>query len=238
METAPPSVRWRIYYKDGTTVHSGQSSWSSAPSSNLVAVAWKAPKQPVRVELGTPYYFFDGHPWRCWDPTLYLRKLGTVKFGRWASDERFLEAWRNCLSVSSGKVIDGDHASIVGGLVCSTRPAEATDAEWQFGIFYDDSQLITGQDRKLWAQMPSDGVLCAYYWRKINDVIVSFAMRRFTYYYWKDDAMMNTDDLSEVLVQHPDFKSGLPSFSGSDYLAQASAIAEALRDQLEDVPSS
>lgn len=236
METAPPRLRWRIYYRDGRTIHSGQSSWELAPPRDLVAVAWRLNNDPPKVELGTPYYFLDGHPWRCWDATLYLRKMGVVKFGRWTSDERFAQAWHQCLEASSRKPVAKDHGSVAGGMVCSTRPAEDDDPPFQFGLFYDDGQYIKGTHPDLWQQAPSDGVLCAYYWRRINDVIVSFAMRRYTFYMWTAGDLNNTDNLEQVLGEYPLFKFGTPAFTGVDYLSQAEAIAEALKDTLNDVP--
>ena len=82
---------------------------------------------------------------------------------------------------------------------------------------------------------PTDGILCAVYWRVYSGLVSSYAVRRYTHYLWHDGELQNTDDLDTVLSYFPQLKHGQPSFEGSSYLHQGEAIAAAFRDILEDV---
>jgi hypothetical protein len=228
-------LRWRIYTRLNTTIHSGQSTWEQAVATDIVAIVWQFNDGPVRVELGTPYYLHAGD-WiaRIWDPTLYLRQFG-VKFGRWAKNEEFDEAWRHCLEVVGAKPVPTDHASLAGSTVCATRE-QTTEPVFGWGIWYDNHQRLLGTDLTTWNQAPTDGVLAVCYHHVLNSVVLAFGLRRYTFFYWRYGELLNTDDLDEVLKDFPQFKRGCPSFMGKSYLDQGLAIAAALSDTLEDVP--
>ena len=231
-------LRWRLYYQDATVLGSHQSGWNDARRDGVVAVVWQADDQPVQVELGTPYYLHC-HDWiaRCWDPTLYLRK-GPVKFGRWARAEVFRGAWLACVrhAAKDASEISADHQALEGSVVAATREHRAGEPLHEWRIFYDDGSLVVGRTADDWRAAPSDGVLAVTYHHVLNDVRVSFAVRRFTYYFWKGSELINTDDLRTVVEQYPEYKFGQPGFTGASYLDQGRAIAAALQDTLEDIP--
>lgn len=234
----PKRLRWRIHYVNGQTVSSREATWQDAPSDQLVAVVWTRGDEPRRVELGTPYYINMG-TWinRVWDATLYLRKLGTVKFGRWADPDVFHGAWQEALKqvVSDPKTMS-DEGAAKGGIVAGTTVAKPGAHPLTWVLYYDDMSMVVGHDLASWHQAPSDGVMAGVYAHTLSGVTLSVAMRRHTLYFWEGGELVNTDDFDRVIAAHPQFKRGCPSFTGGDYLGQGEAIAAAIADTLEDVP--
>lgn len=228
-------LKWRLYYRDGQTVSCADSTWEAAPRTDIVAVVWKYDNGPAQTDLGTPYYLNAGD-WiaRCWDPTLYLRGMN-VKFGRWARNALFQQAWQQCVAYVSGKEIAPDDPSLQGSTVCMTRAAVQGDEPFSWRLWYDNGKILTGSDMDAWEVAHTDGVLAASYRIMMNGVVVSFGKRRFTYFYWRGAELINTDDLHEVVRDYPAFKFGEPHFTGKSYQIQAEAIAAALADKLEDL---
>jgi hypothetical protein len=233
------SLRWRIHYLDGSTVSSCAMTWVQAPSTGIVAVVHQCGDSPVRVELGTPYYLQEeNYVIRVWDPTLYLRRMGTVKFGRWARTDIFNGAWDEALRcVTTDPKMLTDEGARKGGVVAGTRAAQEGEPRLSWGLWYDDLTVVQGNadDAHAWVRAPSDGVMAAVYRHVSSGIAMSVALRRYTFYFWEHGELINTDDLDRVLAAHPQFKKGCPSFTGGDYLGQARTIKAALEDTLEDV---
>lgn len=230
-------LHWRIYYNDGRTVNSKQTTWNLAHSKNIVAVVWKFGEGPVQVEVGTPYYLNMGD-WICrvWDPGLYLRNLG-VKFGRWTTNAQFQKAWRECLEAVTGAPVATDAPSLHGGCVCATHAASENEEQVPFYwiMYYDNGEVHCGSDLKSWQSAPTDGVLAVYHHHIVNKVRVAFGTRRFTHYYWKGPDLINHDFVEECLPDFPQFKYGCPAFTAKSYTEQARAIADAMNDKLDDL---
>jgi len=229
------TLHWRIYYRDGTMIDSRHSTWEAAPRTDLVAVVHAINEEAPSVELGTPYYWHHGD-WigRVQDVTLYLRQLGTVKFGRWASHRLFDAAWRRALTAINKKDATIDDASLQSGVVCCTQRVDNREVGVTWALYYDTGDLI---DSSMcgWDQAPSDGILVATYGVVYTGIKLLVAMRRHTFYYWRGHELVNTDDLDALLLDVPQCKIGCPSFTGNSYRHQAEAIAAACRDQLEDL---
>lgn len=228
-------LKWRIYYRTGETTQSGHATWAQAIREGIVAVAWQHGRQPVQVELGTPYYLhLDDWIARVWDPTLYLRKMG-VKFGRWARQDLFQAAWAAAISEINGQEVVPDEVAIKSGVVSHARPAKKTDPRFQWALWYDNGQKVSGESFEAWDAAPTDGVLAASYYHVLNEIIFAVALRRYTFFTWRGSELINSDDLAAVVREFPAFKVGCPSFEGKSYLHQAEAIADALNDDLHDV---
>lgn len=234
-QSKPPTLKWRIHYRDGQTANSNTHSWAQAPSKHIVGVAWRYGDGPVSHELGTPYYANMGD-WICrvWDPSLYLRKLG-VKMGRWTTNQQFADAWDCCITKVTGK--PGPAPDLAdGGLVCSSRPALPGEHPFEWLVYYDDGQSVSGNTIEAWNRAPCDGVLAVYFHYTLNGVLLAFGRRRLTYYYWKDTGELeNLDFIDQVLPDFPQFKYGETTFSAKSYTEQAQAIKAALEDTLEDL---
>lgn len=228
-------LKWRIYYRDGTTSTSAQSAWEQARAHDLVAVVWKYGEGPVSVELGTPYYMHCGD-WiaRVWDCTLYLRKEG-VKFGRWARFDIFQQAWRLALTEMYGKEVGLEHPSMLSSMCGNLKPSTAATPKFSWHVWYDNGKMYSGQSLSEWNLLPSDGILAACYSHVLSEMVTSCALRRYTLYYWRDGELVNTDHLDDVLKDFPMFKTGCPEFTGQSYLVQGQAIADAMKDTLEDL---
>ena len=232
------SLRWRIWYRTGESVDSGQMTWAEARRTDIVAVVWQRNGGPIEVELGTPYYLHFGD-WiaRVWDATLYLRPAG-VKIGRWCRTDLFEEAWRRALQEMDDRTpITLQHPSMKSSIVSHSRNGMPTDKEFSWSIWYDNGQQVTGFSMEDWEAAPADGLLAVCYHHLMNGVRVSIAIRRYSYYYWRTDGkLVNTYDLEELLKDFPQFKVGCPTFTGNSYLHQAIAISDALKDDLQGVP--
>jgi nuclear transport factor 2 (NTF2) superfamily protein len=229
------SLRWRIYYRDRTTINSSQSTWEQAADHNIVAVVWAYNDGPISVEVGTPYYMSCGD-WiaRVWDCTLYLRKHG-VKFGRWARFDVFQQAWRCAIIHMFGSDAGISTKTMLSSITGHMDAAKATDKKSEWVAWYDDGKVYSGQSYEDWCLLPTDGILSVCYSYVLNDIRIAIAQRRYTYYYWKHGELINTDHLDTLLKDFPMFKTGCPAFTGNSYLAQAHAIADAMADTLEDV---
>lgn len=230
-------LHWRLYYADGRMLGSHQATWEEAPRTNIVAVVQAINDEPPEVQLGTPYYWHLGD-WiaRIWEPGLYLRQTGKVKFGRWTSHEIFQGAWKHALQTISGqgKDMSEDPTIMQSGSTCRSSSAQPNESGFGWCAWYDDKKLYTSELAK-WEDLPSDGLLCVVYGRVLSHIKTEYAIRRYTYYFWNDLELVNTDDLDEVLERFPACKWGQPSFAGKSYLNQGEAIAAAFRDTLEDV---
>lgn len=227
-------LHWRIYYSNGLMVNSADTTWEQAPHEHIVAVVQAINDDPASCELGTPYYWHFGD-WigRVWDPTLYLRQTGLVKFGRWASHGKFEAAWREALRAidPDGEITD---SMLESGVVCARKTVGASESGVSWAAWYDDHKLFKSESAK-WEELPSDGVLAFTYSIVYSGIKVSFAMRRYTYWYWREHELHNTDDLNEVLAGFPQCKWGATGFEGKSYRHQAEAIAAAIKDDLADV---
>jgi hypothetical protein len=231
-------LHWRIYYIDGRMVSSRESTWADAPSEKVVAVVHALNDEPAGCEFGTPYYWHH-QDWiaRAWDVTLYLRQTGLVKFGRWASYALFHAAWREALVsiVDPGKEeLVLNERSLQSGAVFTSETVNDRETGNTWKLYYDDKKLLTSENCA-WTQAPSDGVLAATYSCVYSGLKLKAALRRYTYYFWRQHELINTDDLDEVLKHFPQCKYGQPSFAGKSYRHQAEAISQAMKDQLEDV---
>lgn len=232
-------LHWRIYYRDGRTISSKDCPWEQAPSKEIVAVVHALNDEPPDCELGTPYYWHYGD-WvaRVWDPTLYLRQTGLVKFGRWASYAQFNAAWREALY--SIATTTGEREQILNertmqsGAAFTTATVNDAEVGQAWSLYYDDQKLVTSANTP-WEHAPTDGVLCATYSSVYSGLKLKAALRRYTYYLWRGHELINTDDLDEVLKLFPQCKMGQPAFAGKSYRHQAEAIAQAIKDQLEDL---
>lgn len=230
-------LRWRIYYRTAQKIGSHQKTWEEAHKIDAVAVVWQYGDGEIHRELGTPYYVNLGD-WiaRCWDPTLYLRQLNQVKFGRWAKTETFMACWSLALGAVLRKDADPEHAAMAGTVVVNTHVAVAGDHPFQWKAWYDDGMVYTGYSMEDWAKLPTDGVMCVYYHHILNGILVCLAVRRYTYYYWKNGELINTDDIDLCVNEYSQFKKGCPAFTGQSYLDYGLAIQQAMTDTLEDVP--
>lgn len=229
-----PTLHWRIYYVDGRYIGSHECTWEEAPSTNIVAVVHALNDEPATCELGTPYYWHQ-QDWiaRVWDPTLYLRQTGLVKFGRWASYKLFSDAWVAAIQSINGDKPFNDTA-LSSGMVFMSDPARPGESGTSWSLYYDDSTRCESSAHT-WAEAPTDGVLCATYSAVYSGAKFKAAIRRYTYYFWREHELINTDDLDEVLKSFPQCKQGQPSFTGKSYRHQGEALAAALQDQLTDV---
>lgn len=233
----PEQVRlhWRIYYSNGVMVGSHQSSWEAAPREHIVAVVQAINDEPAQVELGTPYYWHFGD-WiaRVWDPTLYLRQTGLVKFGRWAPHGLFADAWEQAVRsiLPVGETITP--LMLESGVLSQRYTVGPSERGIGWAVWYDDKKFYTHETAQ-WEKLPTDGVLAMAYHVVYSGIRLSFAMRRYTYWFWREHELINTDDLADVLAEFPQCKMGAPSFEGKSYRHQAEAIAAALRDDLADV---
>ena len=228
-------LHWRIYYSNGVMVNSNEASWEAAPNRHIVAVVQAINEEPASVELGTPYYWHFGD-WigRVWDPTLYLRQTALVKFGRWASHGKFDAAWRHALlsiEPDGGLITNG---MLESGVVSTRKTVGHKEQGVTWAVWYDDHKLYKS-DSCTWEQLPSDGVLAFAYSVVYSGIKLSFALRRYTYWFWREHELFNTDDLDEVLAHFPQCKYGATGFEGKSYRHQAEAIAAALKDDLQDV---
>lgn len=229
-------LHWRIHYRTGETVSSKDCTWEQARSHDIVAVVHALNDEPAACELGTPYYWHHGD-WiaRVWDPSLYLRQTGQVKFGRWASYAIFDSAWRTALdSIKTGSGTPYDERHLQSGVVFDTETVNDSEVGQSWSLYYDSCAIVTSKNCS-WAEAPSDGIMCATYSNVFSGLKIKAAMRRFTYYFWRGHELVNTDDLNAVLAHFPQCKQGQPSFTGASYRHQGEAIAAALRDQLEDL---
>lgn len=231
-------LHWRLYYRDGRTVSSKESTWEAAPATDVVAVVHALDNEPPDCELGTPYYWHHGD-WiaRVWDPTLYLRQTGQVKFGRWASYALFDSAWRAALMSIARRGHEQealDERSLQSGGVFHSEAVNDRETGTSWSLYYDNGNFITDK-ACAWSEAPSDGILCATYACVYSGMKIKMAMRRYTYYLWRGHELINTDNLDEVLTLFPQCKQGQPSFTGASYRHQGEALAAALRDQLEDL---
>ena len=253
--TGPPTTRerqvralpdvarlyWRLYYVDGTMIGSHQSTWDAAKKDTVVAVVHAINDETPAVEIGTPYYWHHGD-WiaRTWDVTLYLRQTGQVKFGRWASHGLFRTAWIAALESIASESDAAQRQKMVehhleyGIVQVSATVLANTPLKPQFELYYDSGEMRSGGQAD-WASMPSDGILCAVYRVVYGGIMMSFAMRRHTFYYWLNSELVNTDNLEEMVLSFPQCKQGLPSFQGTSYRHMGLAIAAAYADTLEDV---
>lgn len=232
-------LHWRIYYRDGRTVSSRDVPWAQAPSRDIVAVVHAINDEHADCELGTPYYWNYGD-WICrvWDPTLYLRQTGLVKFGRWASHAQFNATWREALysiatTLSEREMILNER-TMQSGVAFTTETVNDSEVGQTWSLYYDDQKLITSAHTP-WVDAPSDGVLAATYSSVYSGLKLRAAMRRYTYYYWRGLELINTDDLDEVLTHFTQCKHGQPTFAGKSYRHQAEALSQAIKDQLEDL---
>lgn len=232
--------KWRLYTYDGTFQSNG-GLWDSCPRTDLLAVVWQRPDMDKpEVELGSPYYVHAGD-WikRVWDPTLYFRKWGTVKFGRWDSPTTFDAAWRAALRsiVPPGIDTAAIEAERQSGHQCvHTSDAELTPPLPAWWVYYDDGKLFNAQHHR-WAEIPTDGVMAACYSRVVDGIRISMAKRRYTYFYWTGEELSNTDDWDHLLAQHPQVKKGRITFDGlKAAMPMAEVYVKALADTLEDVP--
>jgi hypothetical protein len=235
----PPTRERHVTALPTETIGSHEKSWAEARQDNVIAVVHAINDETPAVEIGTPYYWHH-EDWiaRVWDVTLYLRQTGLVKFGRWASHELFRAAW-----VAALRAIAPDHNkdqlltadALQHGLVQCSRTiptGQATAAGWQ--LYYDNGSMVQGSTDQ-WISAPSDGVLCATYFVPYSGIEMRFAMRRYTFYFWRGHELLNTDKLEEVLIHFPQCKIGVPSFQGSSYRHMGLAIAAAYADDLKDV---
>jgi hypothetical protein len=240
-QSAPQYPRWRLYTADGVTTSSAQMRWEQAPAANLVAVVWQHPDMgKPEVELGAPYYYHGG-TWirRVWDHTLYLRQCGRVKFGRWTDAGLFNAAW--CAAVHSilpkeQQMTNEEILSNNGGVVCSTQDALVVTSVPQWWVYYDDRSLYTA-DQYTWAEIPADGVLAVCYRHVHDNLSMTIAKRRYTYFYWHGNELINTDDQDLILSHFPEIKRGRISFDGLVAVRpMADALQVAMADTLEDLP--
>ena len=233
----PPRLRWRLYYRTAQMVGSHQKTWEEARRADVVAIVWQYGTGLVNRELGTPYYcHLDDWIARCWDPTLYLRQQGHVKFGRWAKGETFLACWSQCVAQATRRGVSVTAEALAGTVVNGTQVATADDPLFLWRAWYDDGKVYTGESITDWEQLPTDGVMCMYYHHVLNGIVVSMAVRRYTFYYWRNGELINTDDLDRCVQEYPVFKKGCPAFTGESYLDYGLAIQKAMTDTLEDVP--
>ncbi len=231
-------LHWRIYYRTGEMVSSKETTWEQAHGKEVVAIVHALNDEPAACEFGTPYYWHHGD-WiaRTWDPTLYLRQTGQVKFGRWASYALFNEAWRCALLSIANK---GNEAHILqdgsmqSGIVFNTEVVNGTEVGTTWSLYYDNNSMLTSEKTQ-WEDAPSDGILTATYSCVYSGLKLKAAIRRYTYYVWRGHELINTDNLDEVLGLFPQCKQGQPTFTGASYRHQAEAISQAMKDQLEDV---
>jgi hypothetical protein len=236
---AQRTLHWRIYYTDGYYVSSKDCAWEHAPSEHIVAVVHALNDDPAECQLGTPYYWNHGD-WiaRTWDVSLYLRQTGRVKFGRWASHGLFNDAWRMAVRSLSPHLTEAESCTpktMQGGMVFISEPippGDTSDPMWE--LYYDDNTRANNTVMP-WLEAPTDGVLCATYSIAVGGARMRCATRRYTYYFWKGHELINTDDLDVVLKEFPQCKKGQPSFTGASYRHQGEAIAQALKDDLEDL---
>lgn len=237
MDGKSKGLQWRAHYINGQTISYIERTWENLPSGQIVAIVWRYNDGPVHVEVGTPYYIKLGTViFRVWDPTLYLRKFGTVKFGRWTETDVFNDAWTAAVrSVVANDATLSDNGAMKGGIVAGTRVAVKDAPQSGWAVWYDNLTMVKGSTPEEWAEIPSDGVLAAMHAFTFNGITLGVAMRRYTFYYWNDRELANTDDLNVVIDAHPQFKRGIPEFKGGDYLGQAHAIKAALDDKLEDL---
>lgn len=233
----PRGLRWRIFYRTAQKVGSHQKTWDEARRADAVAIVWQFNDGPINRELGTPYYVhLDDWIARCWDPTLYLRQQNKVKFGRWAKDSIFRQCWTQAIEQVTRKPVGTEHGALSGTAVVDTHVGDVKDQPFKWMAWYDNGQVYTGHSTNDWEELPTDGIMCVYYHHILNGILIAMAIRRYTYYYWKNGELINTDDLDVCVQEFPAFKKGCPEFTGASYLDYGLAIQEAMTDTLEDIP--
>lgn len=237
------TLRWRLYSYTAR-ISSAEKPWEDVTDKDIIAVVWQQPDmEKPSVELGSPYYIHLGD-WiaRCWDPHLYLRKCGTVKYGRWAQRSIFRSAWEAATMslYPKNKLQDFDKIKegyLQGSHVVWTGDAADTDSVFPAWWVYYDNGTMYNADHHRWDEIPSDGIMAACYSTKRDGIIINMAKRRYSFYYWVGDELANTDDLGHVLAQHPMIKYGRTDFSGlKAVMPMAEIYKMALEDTLEDVP--
>lgn len=96
-------LKWRIYYDDGSTFSNLEGRFADAPSDGVLAVVEKDPQVGYVVYHGKDYYFKipdDGTIGMADDLGPFLRRLGVIKFGRWAGRTTWGREWDRIVSES------------------------------------------------------------------------------------------------------------------------------------------
>lgn len=84
-------MNWRIYYDDGTTFSDEDGAFTSAPNDGVLGVVVADDDVGRHLLKDKDYYFIlrDGTIGETDDLGPFLRRLGVVKFGRWAGDKPY-----------------------------------------------------------------------------------------------------------------------------------------------------
>ena len=71
-----PVIGWRLWYSNGLSVDSTQSSWSDAPDNDVQIMEWYHEPAPYKtLTYGNDEYHFPNEP--------------QVKYGKWMDDDAF-----------------------------------------------------------------------------------------------------------------------------------------------------
>ena len=84
-------LKWRIYYEDGSAFSNLDGEFESAPSDGVMGVVVPDTETGRHIFHGRDYYFMleAGTIADTDDIGPFLRRLGIVKFGRWAGDKPY-----------------------------------------------------------------------------------------------------------------------------------------------------
>jgi len=85
-------IGWKLYYDDGSVFASTHVLWQDAPSDGIQVLVEFYDDGTKKIHIERDYYILDdGKAYGTNNINPWLRKQGTVKFGRWSSDDKFQE---------------------------------------------------------------------------------------------------------------------------------------------------
>lgn len=85
-------VGWKVFYDDGTECSSQEKSWEELPLDGVLAVVEYYSDGSRTIHHSRDYYILsDGKAFGTNDIHPYIRKLKTVKYGRWSRNGLFKE---------------------------------------------------------------------------------------------------------------------------------------------------
>ncbi len=94
------TVRWKIWYDDGTTFASETGSAADAPVDGILAILEKRANNTIMNHHGNDYYYWTGENWFSGSLASLERwlrmELPNLKYGRWTKDS----IWKDVIAES------------------------------------------------------------------------------------------------------------------------------------------
>ena len=92
-------IGWKMYYDIGSVISSSDCEWRDAPSDGVQVLVEFYDDGSRKIHIERDYYILDdGKAYGTNNINPWLRKQGTVKFGRWSSNDKFQELIRKAKS--------------------------------------------------------------------------------------------------------------------------------------------